>query len=303
MRSLPPLNALHAFEVAARHLSFQRAAEELDVTPTAISHQVRALEDYLGIPLFRRRPRPLALTEAGQFLYPLMRDQFDAIAEAIGRLQQKSSSTELTVSVINVFATKWLVPRLAEFQRTHPEIDLRLQTSDEVVNLQTRTVDLAIRYGKGTYPGLMVCKLMSDVFVPVCNPQSLKGKHPLKEPGDLIHHPLLHFEWMNYGAEAPSWKNWLDLANVKQVDPNRGARFNDESLAIQAAISGQGLALCSSIHVADDVAMGFLVKPFEVTLDGFHYSAVYLQNHPKEHLILEFIDWLVQQALLTQQIT
>jgi LysR family glycine cleavage system transcriptional activator len=303
MRQLPPLNALHAFEVAARHLSFQRAAEELDVTPTAISHQVRALEDYLGIPLFRRRPRPLALTETGQFLYPLMRDQFDAIAEAIGRLQQKSRSTELTVSVINVFAAKWLVPRLAEFQRTHPEIDLRLQTSNEVVNLQTRTVDLAIRYGKGTYPGLMVYKLMSDVFIPVCSPQLLKGNHPLKEPGDLIHHPLLHFEWMNYGTEAPNWKNWLDLANVKQVNPTRGARFNDESLAIQAAIAGQGVSLCSSIHVADDVAMGCLVKPFEISLDGFHYSAVYLQNHPKEHLILEFIDWLVQQALLTQQIT
>jgi LysR family glycine cleavage system transcriptional activator len=296
MRPLPPLNALHAFEVVARHLSFQQAAEELDVTPTAISHQVKALEDYLGLPLFRRRPRPLALTEAGQFLYPVVRNQFDAIAEVIARLQQKQNSTDLTVSVINVFAAKWLVPRFAEFQRTHPEIDLRLQTSNEIVNLQARTVDLAIRYGRGNYPGLAVCKLMSDVFVPVCSPQLLKGEHPLEKPSDLVHHPLLHFEWIHYGPEAPNWKNWLDLAGVNYVDPNRGAKFNEESLAIQAAIAGQGVALCSNIHVADDVALGFLVKPFEIALEGFNYSTVYVQNHPKEHSILEFIDWLIKQA-------
>jgi LysR family glycine cleavage system transcriptional activator len=296
MRSLPPLNALHAFEVAAKHLSFQQAAAELDVTPTAISHQVKVLEDYLGLPLFRRRPRPLVLTEAGQFLYPVVRDQFDAVVEAIARLQQKPNSTDLTVSVTNVFAGKWLVPRMSRWQQIRSGIDLRLQTSNETVNLQARTVDLAIRYGRGNYSGLAVCKLMSDVFVPVCSSRLLEGEHPLKQPSDLVHHPLLHFEWIHYGSEAPNWKNWFDLAGVNQIDLNRGAKFNEESLAIQAAIAGQGVALCSSIHVADDVALGFLIKPFEIALEGFDYSALYLQNHPKEHLILEFIDWLVKQA-------
>ncbi|MBD1868874.1 transcriptional regulator GcvA [Cyanobacteria bacterium FACHB-471] len=296
MRSLPPLNALHTFEVAARCLSFQQAAEELDITPTAVSHQIKVLEDYLGVSLFRRRPRPLALTEVGQLLYPAVNKSLDAIAAAIAQLTQASDSTTLTVSVTTVFAAKWLVPRLAEFQRTHPEIDLRLQTSNDVVDLHRQTVDVAIRYGKGNYPGFTVHKLMSDVFMPVCSPHLLNEKHPIKEPSDLLHHPLLHFEWIHFGTEAPDWKNWFRLAGLNTTDPNDGIKFNEESLTIQAAIAGQGIALCSNIHVADDVALGFLVQPLDVSLDGFNYSVVYLENHPKEKLILKFLDWLVEVA-------
>ncbi|MBE9169560.1 transcriptional regulator GcvA [Pleurocapsales cyanobacterium LEGE 06147] len=296
MRSLPPLNALHTFEVAARHLSFQQAAEELDVTSTAVSHQIKVLEEHLGVLLFRRRPRPLALTEAGQLLYPAVSKSLDEIAAAIAHLKQIPESTALTVSMTTVFAAKWLVSRLAEFQRTHPEIDLRLQTSNDVVDLHMQKVDLAIRYGKSNYPGLVVCKLMSDVFIPVCSPHLLDGKYPIKEPGDLVHHPLLHFEWIHFGTEAPDWKNWFRLTGLNTIDPNCGLKFNEESLAIQAAIAGQGVALCSSIHVANDVALGFLVQPFDVSLDGFNYSAVYLENHPKETLILKFVDWLVEVA-------
>lgn len=296
MRSLPPLNALHTFEVAARHLSFQYAAEELDVTSTAVSHQVKVLEDHLGVLLFRRRPRPLALTEAGQLLYPAVCESLDAIAEEIARLKQTPEPTTLTVSVTTVFAAKWLVPRLSDFQQTHSEIDLRLQTSNNTVDLHTQTIDLAIRYGKGDYPGLAVCHLMSDVFTPVCSPRLLDGKHPIKEPGDLVHHPLLHFEWIHFGIDAPNWKNWFTATGLNIIDSNRGLKFNEESLAIQAAIAGQGVALCSSIHVANDVALGFLVQPLDVLLEGFDYSAVYLENHPKETLILKFVDWLVEVA-------
>lgn len=296
MRLLPPLNALHTFEAAARHLSFQHAAEELDVTSTAVSHQIKVLEDYLEVSLFRRRPRPLALTEAGQFLYPVVRESLDKIAEAIAQLKQVPASKTLTVSVTTVFAAKWLVPRLAGFQRAHPEIDLRLQTSNDVVDLQRQTVDLAIRYGKGNYPGLAARKLMSDVFMPVCSPRLLAGEHPIKALEDLEHHPLLHFEWIHFGTDAPNWKNWFTVAGLNTIDPNRGLKFNEESLAIQAAIAGQGVALCSSIHVADDVALGFLVQPLDVSLDGFNYTALYLENHPKEALILKFVDWLVEVA-------
>lgn len=296
MRSLPPLKALQTFEVASRHLSFQQAAEELDVTSTAISHQIKVLEDYLEVSLFRRRPRPLALTEAGQLLYPVVRESLDSIAEAIAQLKQTPLSTALTVSVTTVFAAKWLVPRLAEFQQTHPKIDLRLQTSNDVVNLQQQTVDLAIRYGKGNYPGLAVHRLMSDRFVPVCSPRLLENNPPISKPGDVTHYPLLHFEWIHFGIDAPDWKNWFSAAGLNTIDSDPGLKFNEESLAIQAAISGQGVALCSTVHVADDVALGFLVQPLNMTLDGFNYSAVYLDNHPKEVMILKFIDWLVEMA-------
>jgi len=296
MRQLPPLNALRAFEAAARHLSFQLAAEELDVTPTAISHQIKVLEDDLGVQLFRRRPRPLVLTEAGQKLYPVLRDGLDAFVEAIARLRYDSEVTQLTVSVINVFAAKWLVTRLPKFQQAHPEVDIRLHTSNDVTDLRTRTIDMAVRYGKGNYSGLEVRKLMSDVFTPVCSTRLLEGERPLRKPNDLVHHTLLHFEWIHYGPEEPNWKNWLETARVTNVDPTRGPKFNEESLAIQAAIAGQGVALCSSIHVADDVALGFLVQPFKIVLEGLSYYAVYLKNHPKEQYILKFVDWLEAMA-------
>ena len=212
MQQLPPLNALNTFEVAARYMSFQQAAEKLNVTPTAVSHQIKVLEDHLELLLFRRRPRPLALTKAGQLLYPAVREGLDTIAQAIAQLKRVPESTNLTVSVTTVFAAKWLVPRLSEFQRTHPEIDLRLQASNAVVDLRTQTVDLAIRYGRSDYPGFAVLKLMSDIFMPVCSPRLLDDKHPLREPKDLVHYPLLHFEWIYYGFDAPNWQNWLALS-------------------------------------------------------------------------------------------
>lgn len=296
MRSLPPLNALHTFEAVARHLSFQKAARELDVTSTAVSHQIKVVEDFLGVSLFRRRPRPLALTEAGEILYPAVSKSLDAIVAAIAQLEEASESTTLAVSVTTVFAAKWLVPRLSEFQRTHPEINLHLQASNDVVELQRRAVDLAIRYGDGNYPKFRVYKLMSDVFLPVCSPHLLSGKYPIREPEDLVNHPLLQFEWIHFGTDAPAWLNWFRAANLNMFDLNYGLKFNEESLAIQAAVAGQGIALCSNIHVADDVASGFLVQPFDLSLKGFYYSAVYLENHPKEKLILKFVNWLVRVA-------
>lgn len=296
MQKFPSLNALYVFAAVARHKSFQQAAEELDVTPTAVSHQIKVLEGDLGVLLFRRRPRPLALTEAGQQLYPVVQDSLDTLAEEIARLRNNSVSMNLTVSVINVFAAKWLVARLPDFQSTYPEIDIHLQTSNNVVDLQARTIDLAIRYGSGNYPGLEVCKLMSDVFTPVCSPRFLEGNHPLQTPHNLAAHSLIHFEWINYSPVAPNWKSWLEMAGLNTIDSNRGLKFNEESLAIQAAIAGQGVALCSSIHVADDQALNFLIKPFSLlALPGFTYSAVYLKNHPKEQFILKFVTWLIEQ--------
>ncbi len=294
MRELPPLNALRAFEAAARHMSFQRAAEELDVTSTAISHQIKNLETYLRLSLFiRHNPHPLQLTDAGHHLYPVLRNGFDAFAEAISTLQPDTASTVLTVTAIHDFASKWLVPRLPMFQKAYPDIDIHLQTSVQVVDLHTQTVDIAIRYGRGNYPGVVTQKLFSDVFIPVCSPSLLQGDKPLQVPEDLAHHTLLHCEWINYkGSDQPTWQKWLTLAGITTMNPTRGLKFTGESLAIQAAINGQGVALCSSIHAADDLSRGVLIQLFDIELDGFSFYAVHLTNHPKEAQILNFVHWL-----------
>ncbi|NER80862.1 MAG: LysR family transcriptional regulator, partial [Leptolyngbya sp. SIO1D8] len=221
MRQLCSLNALQVFEAAARHLSFQKAAAELDVTSTAVSHQIKLLETELGMSLFRRRPRPLALTAAGKQLFPAVQESLDTLAVAIAHLRQFNTPTDLTVSVLNVFAAKWLVPRLPDFQQQYPEVDVRLQTSNSAVDLQARTVDVAIRYGKGHYSELEVHCLMKDTFTPVCSPRLLVDEQPLAAPEDLARYALIHFEWLNYGSDAPSWKNWLALVGLDDVDPDR----------------------------------------------------------------------------------
>lgn len=297
MRDLPPLNALRAFEAAARHMSFQDAAQELEVTPTAISHQIKNLEQHLGVALFiRRNPRPLELTTAGRQLYPVLRDGFDRFAFAVAHLQTDQAATELTVTAINDFASKWLVPRLPKFQAAYPDIDIRLQTSVDVIDLKAGTVDMAIRYGHGNYPGLVAIKLLSDAFIPVCSPL-LPQQKPLGTLDDLVHHTLIHCEWVNYsGNDQPSWAKWLQQAGITTVDPTRGLKFTGESLAIQSALNGQGVALCSNIHAADDLAKGLLVQPFDVELAGFSFYAVYLPKHPKQDAITKFVDWLENMA-------
>jgi len=294
MRHLPSLNALRAFEAAARHMSFQRAAEELDVTPTAISHQIKKLETQLQLSLFiRRNPHPLQLTEAGEQLYPVLCDGFDRFATAISALQPNPAATTLTVTAINDFALKWLGPRLPNFRESHPTIDIHLQTTVQVIDLHARTVDIAIRYGRGPYPDLAVHKLFSDVYIPVCSPSLIAGESPLKTPQDLVNRRLLHCEWVNYaGPDQPTWQRWLALAGVTGINPNKGPKFTGESLAIQAAIGGQGIALCSSIHVADDLAKRLLVSPFDIALDGFSFYGVHLHNHLKESQIVSFLDWV-----------
>ncbi|MTF40030.1 transcriptional regulator GcvA [Cyanobacterium aponinum] len=297
-RQLYSLNGLQSFEAVARHLSFQKAAEELDVTSTAVSHQIKKLEKELGLLLFRRRPRPLTLTPAGELLFPRVQKSLDVLDNAILELRQINNPTELTVSVLNVFASKWLVPRLNDFQRRHPDIDVRLQTSNTVVDLQARTVDIAIRYGQGNYSGLEVHHLIQDQFTPVCSPKLFAYKQNSITPKEISQHTLIHFDWLNYGSEAPSWKNWLAKAELSEINADKGLKFDDENLAIQAAIAGQGIALCSSIHVQDDVKMGFLIQPFDITLPGFIYSVVYLKNHPKKAFILQFVSWLKEQTYI-----
>ena len=290
-RRLPPLNALRAFEAAARHLSFTRAAQELHVTQTAISHQIKGLEERLGVRLFRRLPRGLLLTEEAQRLLPPVRDAFDQIAAAVERLSAGGSGARLTVSVLPPFAAKWLVPRLGRFRAAHPDLDLRIGATSELVDFARDDVDVGIRMGRGIYPGLRVERLFGESLVPVCSPELRAGPHPLLRPRDLRHHVLLHDD------DHADWELWLRLAGVSGVPPRRGPVFTDSALVVQAAAEGQGVALARRVLAAGDLAAGRLIQPFDVSIP--HDLAYYLvcpEATAEQPKIAAFRSWLLAEA-------
>lgn len=267
-RRLPPLNALRAFEAAARHLSFTRAASELNVTQAAISHQIKTLEDHLGTPLFRRLSRALVLTEAGQSLFPAVREALDGLAEAAARLRAHQAGGTLTVSTLPSFAVKWLVPRMSRFQDRHPEIDLRISAKEYLVDFARDGIDVAIRFGSGDWPRVRAEWMANEELLPVCSPSLLPD---LRSPGDLTRATLLHEEMLPLGS-FPTWRHWLATAGVQGVDASRGPRFSHTHLMLQAAIDGRGVALGQALIVADDLAAGRLVAPFQFRLPaGFGY--------------------------------
>ena len=246
-RRLPPLNALRAFEAAARHLSFTRAASELNVTQAAISHQIKALEDHLGLSLFRRLNRALMLTEQGQTLFPAVRDALDRLAEAAARLRAREAGGTLTVSTLPSFAVKWLVPRMSHFQDRHPDIDLRISAKEYLVDFARDGIDVAIRFGRGEWPGVRVEWMADEALTPVCSPVLLSG---LRSPGDLAHATLLHEDMLPLGS-FPTWETWLAAAGVDGVDASRGPRFSHTHLMLQAAMDGRGVALGQMLIVAE----------------------------------------------------
>ena len=294
-RRLPPLNALRAFEAAARHLSFTKAAEELFVTQAAISHQVKALEAALDLQLFRRLNRRLMLTDAGQLYLPALTGAFDAIDTATTRLRADENAGRLVVSVANSLAAKWLLPRLPRFRERHPEIEVEISAADRLVDFGRDHVDMAIRYGLGRYPGLRVDPLMKDTNFPVCSPALLAGPLPLREPGDLRRHSLLHDDVRT--IEAPDWPKWLAAAGVTGAWTDRGPRYSHSSLVLQAAIDGQGVALGRSTLVALDLEAGRLVRPFGPALPSSY--ACYVVSPPataERPKIKAFREWLLDEA-------
>ena len=290
-RRLPPLNALRAFEAAARHLSFTRAAAELHVTQAAISHQVKALEDYLGRQLFRRLNRALLLTDDAQAYLPSVSRAFTLLNEATSNLLSKHTPGPLTVSALPSFAARWLVPRLGRFRQIRPDIDLRIDPSAELSDFAGGDVDVSIRYGRGKYPGLRTDWLMTEDIFPVCSPLLLAGTHPLREPGDLEHHVLLHDD--GHG----DWRTWLLAAAADGVDPTRGPIFTDSGMLIQAAMAGQGVALARGVLAADELAAGRLVRPFALSLPtAYAYYLVCPQDRAEQPKIAAFRDWLLGEA-------
>lgn len=298
-RRLPPLNALRAFEAAGRNLSFSKAATELNVTPAAVSHQIKGLEEHLGLPLFRRGPRRLLLTDAGQRLLPGVRQAFAGLSEAIAEVEDSAEDDVLTISVVPSLASKWLLPRMERFRRANPDLDVRLDASSHVVDFARETdVDLALRHGTGDYPGLEVERLTGGRLLPVCSPKLLEGDRPLREPRDLRHHTLLHVPWGLCGSTEPDWCDWLKTAGVDDVDTERGPRFNHSSYAIQAAIEGHGVALADEVLVSDDLAAGRLVHPFGQGVSGatpFAYFLVYPPHKGKLKRVQAFRTWLIEE--------
>lgn len=292
-RRLPPLNSLRAFEAAARHLSFAKAADELHVTPAAISHHIKALEDHLGVKLFRRLNRAVRLTDAGQACAAGLSDAFDRMAVALERLRAQESSGPLTVSTSPALAAKWLVPRLERFQDLYPEIDVRVSAAMWLVDFAREDVDVAIRYGREPYPGLLAELLLTNEVVPVCAPALVEGSRRLRAPEDLRHHTLLHDDTATSDGAYPNWAMWLRAAGVDGVDPSRGPRFDYPGLVLEAAAAGRGVALALSTVVAADLAAGRLVMPFAVAAPTpFAYYVVCPQATAERPKVAAFRRWL-----------
>ncbi len=290
---LPPLTALRAFEVAARHLSFTRAAAELCVTQTAISHQIKQLEQHVGVPLFRREPRRLSLTSEGELWARELRVVFTQLYAINRRLRARPRARPVvSVSVLPSFGARWLVPRLGDFLTRHPEVDVRISPTEQLVNFALEPIDLGIRFGHGKYPGLVVEKLAADALIVVCAP-ALLGRRPLASPDDLRRHVLLHDD------EPRAWARWLAAQGLDDIDAERGPVLTDSSMLVAAAIEGQGVALARRSLAQGDIATGRLVLPFPrlrpMALDRAYYIAAPRENLVRPH-VTAFRNWLRTQG-------
>jgi LysR family transcriptional regulator, glycine cleavage system transcriptional activator len=291
---LPSLNGLRAFEAAARHLSFTQAASELNVTQTAISHQIRRLEQELGIRLFERQNRALALTPEAREYLPGVRAAFNDLRLATDRLKRKGDGHVLTISTMASLAAKWLLPRISSFQEAHPGIDVRITTSTSLVDFTKGDVDAAIRYGRGHWAGLRADWLMADEIFPVCSPALLKGDKPLCCPEDLANHTLLH----SSGGYDDDWRLWLTAAGLPiDISKQPGVSFDLIFMTVQAAIDGMGVAIGRTSYVQDDIAKGRLVVPFKIALPadaGFYLVAP--ETGADSSKLSAFREWVVAAA-------
>jgi LysR family glycine cleavage system transcriptional activator len=297
MRKLPPLTELRAFEAAARHLSFKKAAAELGVTPTAISHQIKLLERHCGQLLFRRLPRPVALTWAGERLFPVVRDGFESFHQTISGIRSGPSGARLRVTATNAFAARWLVPRLPTWRDAHPRLKLDILGTDQVLSLESNEADVSIRYVRRAPSDGPSTELARDRFLVVAAP-TLVGKlrKPLT-PTELSRFPLIEAEWPASDVEAPTWQRWQAVARKRHTQvPDLSAlvsfNFREELHAIEAAVSGQGIAICSDVLVAPELAGRALVKVASVTLPGYGFYLVHRRGHPKMAAINSFVAWV-----------
>lgn len=296
-RRLYPLNALRAFEASARHLSFVKASEELSVTPAAVSHQVKGLEEYLGLPLFRRKSRGLLLTESGQLLLSDLRGVFLDLDKAMERVIDHDARGTLTLSVAPTFAAMWLIPRLQKFYAEYPDFDVRISTGLDLVDFQRDDFDAVIRLGSGDWFGLESILLFDESVTPMCSPRLLEGPEAIKTPDDLRHHVLLHNHSMDYDPESPTWESWLEAAGASQVDPERGTHFSLPDHGLQSAIDGAGVVLGWRSLSAKDVKAGRVMEPFDLTMPlGSSFYLCYPEANGRRPNITALRDWLMQEV-------
>lgn len=297
MRNLPPLAALRAFEATARHLSAKQAAAELFVTPTAISHQVRNLEATLKLNLFIRRPRQLILTAEGRALYDALRQGFDLFAQTIDAISTSNSRHAITLSTTPGFAAKCLLPRISSFQHANPQQDLKLHASHEAITLDGRTADVAIRYGRGKWPGHIAEKLFDTSFSPACSPLlKLRGRK------SLLSQTLIHFEWQRSIKTPITWRKWNQEAGLNDLNTSTGLVFSDETHAITAAVAGQGIALLGHELIVDELRSGALVQPFGPVLQGDAYYLLYPEARRDDPCIQGLRQWILQSLAVQQPI-
>jgi LysR family glycine cleavage system transcriptional activator len=303
-RRLPPLNALRAFEAAARHGSFARAADELAVTPAAISQQIRLLEADLGVELFRRLPRGLVVTEAAKRALPELGKGFAHLARSVEEMRGGSLTGPLVVSIIPSFAGCWLVPRLGAFIRAYPEIEVTVRGELRNVDFAREDIDVGIRYGRGNYPGLDTRLLLTEEVFPVCAPSLLAGPRPLRRVEDLRHHTLLHDRQLANEEFSLFWRHWLLEAGVTDVDADRGPGFTDALMMLEMARNGVGVALGRSGLCADDLATGRLVRPFALSRPAdYAYFVVTPSGHAANPRVRAFLDWLEEEAAKSRLVT
>lgn len=292
MRDLPPLNALRAFEAAARLCSFQRASAELHVTPTAISHQIRKLEELIDARLFHRQSRPIRLTSVGRRLFPAIRDGLDIMADGVSAVRSSPGPGALIMTTTRAFASRWLIPRMGRMYRDRDVPPFAVEASERVHDLHSGHADFAIRYTHSAPHELESRLLFKDAYVGVCSPTLMKGSVPGNVFRDL---PLIHFDWKNPSAETPVWSRWIAGArkafpDVDFPDPENGIRFSEEIHAIDAAILGQGIALLSDRMVQTELESGRLVQPIDISIEGLGFYAVYDGRHPRKAEIEKVID-------------
>jgi len=291
LRRLPSLNALKAFEAAARHESFTKAADELAVTQGAVSHQVKALEAELGLRLFNRERQRLVITDAGRGYLEVVRDAFDRLAVGTNRLLQLQRTGALTVTTSPNFASKWLVHRLGRFVEAHPEINLRVSASPHHIDFAREDIDVAVRHGDGQWSGLSALRLCAEELFPVCSPKFLHGRNALRTPEDLARHTLLHVN------DRRDWSRWLEAAGSAAADVDRGPIFSQASMAIDAAVDGQGIALARTALAAWDLRAGRLVRPFTIALKApYAYWIVCPKSTADLPKIATFRNWLLAEA-------
>lgn len=301
MRQIIHLNALRAFEASARHQSFSAAAKELNVTPAAVGQLVRTLENWLGTPLFHRSasgPSRLIPTETAERALPDLRAGFDRLVFGIERLREGAPNGVLTVAVSPAFAGKWLLPRLESFHLASPDTDVRLDTNLRPVDFVAQGIDIGVRYGKGSWPGLAAIKLMDEDVFPVCAPRLQGGKGPLALPTDLIGQTLIHDLSMDQDHDFPSWKGWLRANGISDAIATRGLKINNSAAVLQAAIDGQGIALARSVMAHDDLKAGRLIRLFPQLnlVSPFAYFIVFRPECASLPRLVAFKDWLLSQA-------